>query len=177
MPYRTPCIGRTKYSIIPLVSGWLTSKRYSSPSQTTSTPAASWVAMTTRVASISACSDGAATSHSGTGYEPTTVVLMRGAALKRRSSSLRHLDRAIEELVGVRGLDVERRLQADVRLDEVVVGGHSRVVEDAERDRLGVLVAHQHRDQLPVGRLVVELERAVGVDQRLHAGCRRRRAR
>ena len=25
--WRTPCIGRTKYSIMPLVSGWLTSKR------------------------------------------------------------------------------------------------------------------------------------------------------
>ena len=59
------------------------SKRYSSPSQTTSTPAASCVAMTTRVASISACSDGAATSHSGTGYEPTTVVLMRGERAHR----------------------------------------------------------------------------------------------
>ena len=77
--WRTPCIGRTKYSIIPLVSGWLTSKRYSSPSQTTSTPACSCVAMTTRVASTRACSDGAATSQSGIGYEPTTVVRMRGA--------------------------------------------------------------------------------------------------
>jgi len=76
-----PSIGLTKYSIIPFVSGWLMSKRYSSPSQTTSTPAASCVAMTIRVASIRPCSDGAATSHSGTGYDPTTVVLMRGAAV------------------------------------------------------------------------------------------------
>jgi hypothetical protein len=73
-----PSIGRTKYSIIPFVSGWLMSKRYSSPSQTTSMPACSCVPMTTRVASTSACSEGAATSQSGTGYEPTTVVWMRG---------------------------------------------------------------------------------------------------
>ena len=75
---RTPFMGRTKYSIIPLVSGWFTSNRYSSPSQTTSIPACSWVSITTRVASTSACSEGSATSHSGIGYEPTTVVLMRG---------------------------------------------------------------------------------------------------
>ncbi len=34
--------------------------------------------MTTRVASISACSDGLATSQSGIGYEPTTVVRILG---------------------------------------------------------------------------------------------------
>ena len=73
-----PSIGRTKYSIMPLVSGWLMSKRYSSPSQTTSTPHCSCVSMTTRVASISACSEGLATSQSGTGYEPTTVVWILG---------------------------------------------------------------------------------------------------
>ena len=43
MSRRTPAIGRTKYSIMPLVSGWLTSKRYSSPSQTRSMPACSCV--------------------------------------------------------------------------------------------------------------------------------------
>src|SRR5215468_12437679 len=42
-------------------------------------PACSCVWSTTRVASTSACSEGAAASQSGTGYEPTTVVLMRGA--------------------------------------------------------------------------------------------------
>src|SRR5215470_342455 len=42
-------------------------------------PACSCVWRTTRVASTSACSEGAAASQSGTGYEPTTVVLMRGA--------------------------------------------------------------------------------------------------
>src|SRR5689334_4119057 len=175
--WRTPCSGRTKYSIIPFVSGWLTSKRYSSPSQTTSTPACSCVAMTTRVASTSACSEGAATSHSGTGYEPTTVVWIRGAVMvvfarPGRTKSLRHLDRAIEELVRVRRLDVVRRLEADVGLDEVVVGGHAAVVEVAERDRLRELVAHQHLDQAPVLQLVVELERAVGLDERLHARVR-----
>ena len=36
---RTPPIGCTKYSIIPLVCGWLGSKRANSPSQTTSMPA------------------------------------------------------------------------------------------------------------------------------------------
>ena len=64
---RMPAIGCTKYSIIPLVSGWLTSKRESSPSQTRSMPACSWVWITTRVASITACSDGSASSQSGTG--------------------------------------------------------------------------------------------------------------
>ena len=73
-----PSIGRTKYSIMPLVSGWLMSKRYNSPSHTTSTPACSCVPMTTRVASISACSEGLATSQSGIGYEPTTVVRILG---------------------------------------------------------------------------------------------------
>src|SRR5438552_565196 len=43
-------------------------------------PACSCVWITTRVASIKACSDGRAVSQSGNGYEPTTVVLMRGAA-------------------------------------------------------------------------------------------------
>ena len=81
MRVRTPSSGRTKYSIMPLVSGWFTSKRYSSPSHTTSMPACSCVAITTRVASRSACSEGRAASQSGTGYEPTTVVLMRGALL------------------------------------------------------------------------------------------------
>src|SRR5688572_24336674 len=80
MSPRTPDIGRTKYSIMPLVSGWLRSKRYSSPSHTRSTPACSCVWITTRVASTSACSDGAAASQSGTGYEPTTVVRMRAIA-------------------------------------------------------------------------------------------------
>src|SRR5688572_6085508 len=75
---RTPAIGRTKYSIIPFVSGWLTSKRYSSPSATTSMPAISCVLNTTRVASISACWLGSAASQSGTGYDPTTVVRMAG---------------------------------------------------------------------------------------------------
>src|SRR5580765_1497876 len=41
-------------------------------------PAASCVCSTTRIASSSACSEGAAASQSGSGYEPTTVVLMRG---------------------------------------------------------------------------------------------------
>ena len=36
---RTPPIGWTKYSIMPLVSGWFGSKRTNSPSQTTSMPA------------------------------------------------------------------------------------------------------------------------------------------
>ena len=81
MRVRTPSSGRTKCSIMPFVSGWFTSNRYSSPSQTRSIPASSWVAMTTRVASSSACSEGRAASQSGTGYEPTTVVLMRGAVL------------------------------------------------------------------------------------------------
>lgn len=67
MRVRTPSSGRTKYSIMPLVSGWLTSNRYSSPSHTRSMPACSWVWMTTRVASASACSEGAAASQSGTG--------------------------------------------------------------------------------------------------------------
>ena len=62
-----PSIGRTKYSIIPFVSGWLMSKRYSSPSQTTSTPACSCVLITTRVASSKACSEGLAISQSGIG--------------------------------------------------------------------------------------------------------------
>src|SRR5436853_3023396 len=87
MSERTPDIGRTKYSIMPLVSGWLTSKRYSSPSHTRSTPACSCVAITTRVASTSACSEGAAASQSGTGYEPTTVVRMRGDAIARNYNS------------------------------------------------------------------------------------------
>src|SRR4051794_32446628 len=77
---RMPLIGRVKYSIIPFVSGWLTSNRYNSPSATTSTPAISCVLNTTRVASASACCDGRAASQSGTGYEPTTVVRMAGAA-------------------------------------------------------------------------------------------------
>src|SRR5215510_11096204 len=42
-------------------------------------PACSWVWRTTRVASTSACSEGGAASQCGTGYEPTTVVLMRCA--------------------------------------------------------------------------------------------------
>ena len=88
---RMPDIGRTKYSIMPLVSGWFTSKRYSSPSQTTSMPACSWVWMTTRVASIRACSEGRATSHSGIGYEPTTVVWMRGALLMESPQCVRRL--------------------------------------------------------------------------------------
>jgi len=66
-PLRVPAIGRTKYSIIPLVSGWFTSKRYSSPSVGRSIPACRCVSMTTRVASISACSLGSAASQSGTG--------------------------------------------------------------------------------------------------------------
>src|SRR5260221_6052035 len=81
MAARMPAIGRTKYSIIPFVSGWFTSKRENSPSHTRSMPACSWVWITTRVASIKACSDGKANSQSGAGYEPTTVVLMRGAAV------------------------------------------------------------------------------------------------
>ncbi len=64
---RTPDIGCTKYSIMPLVSGWFTSKRYISPSQTRSMPARSCVCSTTRVASITACSLGRAASQSGTG--------------------------------------------------------------------------------------------------------------
>ena len=52
------------------------------------------------------------------------------------------------------------------------VRSHPAVVVDAERDALGELVAHQHFHQLPVGHLVVVLEGAVGVDQRLHAGLR-----
>src|SRR5213082_2268525 len=43
-------------------------------------PARSCVAMTTRVASTSACSEGARASHCGSGYEPTTVVRMRAIA-------------------------------------------------------------------------------------------------
>ena len=62
-----PAIGRMKYSIIPLVSGWLMSKRYSSPSVGRSIPAWRWRSKTTRVASITACSLGRAASHSGTG--------------------------------------------------------------------------------------------------------------
>src|SRR5262245_36513415 len=42
-------------------------------------PAASCVCSTTRIASSSACSEGAAASQSGSGYEPTTVVLIFGA--------------------------------------------------------------------------------------------------
>ena len=38
---RTPPIGCTKYSIMPLVCGWFGSKRTNSPSQTTSIPAVS----------------------------------------------------------------------------------------------------------------------------------------
>ena len=44
----------------------------------TSIPADSCVCSTTRMASSSACSEGAAASQSGSGYDPTTVVLMRG---------------------------------------------------------------------------------------------------
>src|SRR2546426_12378618 len=54
------------------------SKRYNSPSATTSIPAISWVLNTTFVASISACWLGALTSHSGIGYDPTTVVRIGG---------------------------------------------------------------------------------------------------
>ena len=43
---------------------------------------------------------------------------------------------------------------------------------DSERHLARELVAHQLLDQRPVGQLVVELECAVGVDQRLHAGVR-----
>jgi hypothetical protein len=64
---RTPAIGSTKYSIIPLVTGRFTSNRDSSLSQTKSMPARSCVWMTTRVASITACSDGSAASQSGDG--------------------------------------------------------------------------------------------------------------
>ena len=64
---RMPAMGRVKYSIIPFVSGWFTSKRYSSPSQTRSIPACSWVAITVRMASATAVSLGRAASHSGTG--------------------------------------------------------------------------------------------------------------
>src|SRR6266850_228870 len=46
-------------------------------------PACSCVWITTRVASITACSDGSAPSQSGNGYEPTTVVLMRGSVIGR----------------------------------------------------------------------------------------------
>src|ERR1041384_2825150 len=44
-------------------------------------PAWRWRPNTTRVASSSACSLGSAASQSGTGYEPTVVVRMRGAEL------------------------------------------------------------------------------------------------
>ena len=47
-----PDMGRMKYSIIPLVSGWPTSKRDSSPSVSTSIPASSWVFRITLAASI-----------------------------------------------------------------------------------------------------------------------------
>ena len=67
MSARTPAIGLTKYSIMPLVCGWLTSKRYNSPSHTKSRPACSCVWITTRIASASACSEGDAASQSGSG--------------------------------------------------------------------------------------------------------------
>src|SRR5437016_785059 len=44
--------------------------------------------MTTRVASITACSDGSAASQSGKGYDPTTVVLMRGSVIRRNLRTL-----------------------------------------------------------------------------------------
>src|SRR5439155_17158042 len=46
-------------------------------------PAWRWRLNTTRVASSSACSLGSAASQSGTGYEPTVVVRMRGRFIKR----------------------------------------------------------------------------------------------
>ena len=64
---RTPDIGCTKYSIMPLVCGWLGSKRTNSPSQTTSIPAFSWRWITVRVASSMASAVGWACSHSGQG--------------------------------------------------------------------------------------------------------------
>src|SRR5882672_2248660 len=42
-------------------------------------PACRWRPNTTRVASSNACSLGSAASQSGTGYEPTVVVRIRGA--------------------------------------------------------------------------------------------------
>src|SRR5690349_18927966 len=46
-------------------------------------PACSCVCSTTRVASASACPEGAAASQSGRGYEPTTVVFIRGGFIAR----------------------------------------------------------------------------------------------
>ena len=71
---RTPESRPTNQSIIPLVSGWSTSKRESSPSVTTSMPQSSWVLRTTSRASRRAEAVGEAPSQAGTGYEPTTVV-------------------------------------------------------------------------------------------------------
>src|ERR1035441_2825420 len=67
-------------------------------------PACSCVAINTRVASSSACSDGAATSQLGMGYDPTVVVWIRfPAVIVFISGSFRQVLKGIKVLRPARG--------------------------------------------------------------------------
>src|SRR6476620_11663689 len=80
-----------------------------------------------------------------------------------------HLDRLVEEHVGVVLGDVERFLDPDVGLDELVALLHPLRIEPAEPRRLRRLIAHQLFDLVPVDQLVGGLQAGIGLDQRLHA--------
>src|SRR5512147_1783738 len=82
---------------------------------------------------------------------PARTSIGRSTARTWAPRLLRHLDRAVEKLVGVDALDVEGLVDADVVAHQLVVGLHAAVVVDAERHLARELVAHQHFHQAPIG--------------------------
>ena len=80
-----------------------------------------------------------------------------------------HLDRLVEEVVGVGPANVERLLQSDIGLHQIVGLVHSLRIEPAERHGLRGLVAHELLDLVPVDQLAVDLQAGIGLDQRLDA--------
>src|SRR5256885_2032307 len=108
-------------------------------------PACSWVWITTRVASMTACSDGSAPSQSGNGYDPTTVVLMRAGVIRRilpTVSALRVTNPAASYRAPRRQIQSDGMLAAvlpdrfhDVaHLEDVMTAPH-REIDRAERQR------------------------------------------
>src|SRR5579883_2469266 len=75
-----------------------------------------------------------------------------------------HLDRPVEEIIGEMLVDVERLLDADIGLHQLIVALHPFGIEPAEGDRLRGLVAHELLDLLPVDKLVLDLEAGIRLD-------------
>ncbi len=85
---------------------------------------------------------------------------------------LDHLDRGVQEDISIHCLHVEWRGQPEIFLHQLVVTLHACRIQKAEPAGPRDPVAHELHGELPVHGLVLGLQAAEAVDQRLHARIR-----